>query len=65
MSIQQLKLLRDKAWIPTPQGEQFSLHFDDTLYLKLVAQHILDQVAQGTNHAPLHQVLQQLRVEYR
>lgn len=45
MSIQQLKLLREQAWIPTPHGDQFSLHFDDTLYLQLVAQHILDQVA--------------------
>jgi len=45
MSIQKLKMLRDKAWIPTPLGDKFSLHFDDTLYLKLVAQHILDEVA--------------------
>ena len=45
MSIQKLKMLRDKAWIPTPLGDKFSLHFDDTLYLQLVAQHILDEVA--------------------
>ena len=45
MSIQQLKMLRDKAWIPTPLGDKFSLHFDDTLYLQLVAKHILDEVA--------------------
>ena len=45
MSIQKLKMLRDQAWIPTPLGDKFSLHFDDTLYLKLVAKHILDEVA--------------------
>lgn len=45
MSIQKLKMLRDQAWIPTPLGDKFSLHFDDTLYLQLVAQHILDEVA--------------------
>lgn len=45
MSIQQLKDLREQAWIPTPLGDKFSLHFDDTLYLQLVAKHILDQVA--------------------
>jgi len=36
--IQQLKALREKAWIPTPLGDKFSLHFDDTKYLELVAQ---------------------------
>lgn len=45
MSIQQLKMLREQAWIPTPIGEQFSLHFDEDEYLRLIAQHILDQVA--------------------
>lgn len=45
MSIQKLKTLRDRAWIPTPLGDKFSLHFDDTLYLQLVAQHILDEMA--------------------
>jgi hypothetical protein len=45
MSIQKLKMLRDQAWIPTPLGDKFSLHFDDTLYLQLVAKHILDEVA--------------------
>lgn len=44
MSIQKLKMLRDQAWIPTPLGDKFSLHFDDTLYLQLVAKHILDEV---------------------
>ena len=46
MSIQKLKALREEAWIPTPLGDKFSLHFDDTLYLKLVTKHILDEVAQ-------------------
>ena len=45
MSIQKLKMLREQAWIPTPLGDKFSLHFDDTLYLQLVAKHILDGVA--------------------
>jgi len=45
MSIQKLKMLREQAWIPTPLGDKFSLHFDDTLYLQLVAEHILDEIA--------------------
>lgn len=45
MSIKKLQMLREQAWIPTPLGNKFSLHFDDTLYLKLVAKHILDEVA--------------------
>jgi len=39
MSIQILKMLREQAWTPTPHGEQFSLHFDDTRYLELIAEH--------------------------
>lgn len=38
MNIQALKDLREQAWIRTPLGDKFSLHFDDTLYLRLVAQ---------------------------
>lgn len=45
MSIQALKQLRAGAWIPTPHGDKFSLHFDDTLYLQLVAKYITDDVA--------------------
>lgn len=36
--IDELKALRAKAWIGSKRGEQFALHFDDTLYLELVAQ---------------------------
>jgi hypothetical protein len=45
MSLQKLKMLREKAWIPTPLGDKFSLHFDDTLYLQLVAQYIIDDMS--------------------
>lgn len=45
MSIQNLKNLREQAWIPTPLGDKFSLHFDDTRYLELVAEFITDDVA--------------------
>ena len=38
MNLQKLKKLREQAWIPTPLGDKFSLHFDDELYMKLVAQ---------------------------
>lgn len=45
MSLQQLKMLRERAWIQTPLGDQFALHFDDTLYLQLVAEHFYDEIA--------------------
>ena len=43
--INELKALREKAWIPTPLGDKFSLHFDDTKYLQLVAEYIIQEVA--------------------
>lgn len=52
MSIQHLKNLRELAWIPTPLGDKFSLHFDDTKYLELVAEHIINQVANFTPLEP-------------
>lgn len=45
MSIEHLKKLREQAWIPTPLGDKFSLHFDDTQYLKLIAEHFTHEVA--------------------
>lgn len=52
MSIEALKALREQAWIPTPLGDKFSLHFDDTLYLQLVAQWILDEAQAYTSNHP-------------
>ena len=43
MNVQALKALREQAWIPTPLGDKFSLHFDDTKYLELVTKHIVQQ----------------------
>ena len=38
-------MLREQAWIPTPLGDKFSLHFDDTKYLELIAEHFAQEVA--------------------
>ena len=54
-----LKALREHAWIPTKHGEQFALHFDDTLYLQLIAHHILDEAEAYTQ-----QKLPELRKRY-
>ena len=43
MNVQALKALREQAWIPTPLGDKFSLHFDDTKYLELVTKYIVQQ----------------------
>ena len=43
MNVESLKALREQAWIPTPLGDKFSLHFDDTKYLELVTKHIVQQ----------------------
>ena len=43
MNVEALKALREQAWIPTPLGDKFSLHFDDTKYLELVTKHIVQQ----------------------
>jgi hypothetical protein len=61
MSIQALQALRQQAWIPTKHGEQFALHFDDTLYLQLVAQYILDQAQTYTQN---HPGIQELKTRY-
>lgn len=43
MNVEALKALREQAWIPTPLGDKFSLHFDDTKYLELVTKYIVQQ----------------------
>ena len=60
-AIRALKALREQAWIPTPLGDKFSLHFDDTLYLQLVAQWILDEAQAYTQD---HPGIRELRSRY-
>lgn len=60
-AIEALQALREQAWIPTPLGDKFSLHFDDTLYLQLVAQHILDRALIHTHN---HPGIQELKAQY-